>query len=235
MKPLVSIVMPTKNRETLIPESINSILEQTYKNWELIVVDDGGTDDTKLLIDFYMETDDRINYYRIDPSGIAKARNYGNSKATGDYIAVCDSDDLMLPDRLEKSVKALKKCDFVYGFYWMAPETLDPNKSMLYVPPKKITLEDIKKNASYPHLTITAKRECFIETPYRNEFKVNDDSGLVWDWWRKGYKATRLNSPVMIQRGHQANTSQLRKKELAEVQKILDKEYEEYENTHNLR
>ncbi|QRM87797.1 glycosyltransferase [Lacinutrix sp. WUR7] len=104
---LVSIIIPTFNRAHLIGETLDSVLAQTYPNWECIVVDDGSTDGTKKLINAYATKDDRFQYYKRPDSylpGGNGARNYGFLKSKGIYIQWFDDDDVMLPEFLNKKV-----------------------------------------------------------------------------------------------------------------------------------
>ena len=114
MQPLVSIIIPTYNRAHLIGETLDSVLAQTYQNWECIVVDDGSTDETDGLIAEYMERDSRFQYYHRPknrlPGGNA-ARNYGFEQCKGAYIQWFDSDDLMLPEKVNLKVQALQQAD----------------------------------------------------------------------------------------------------------------------------
>lgn len=104
---MVSIIIPTYNRAHLIGETLDSFLEQTYQNWECIIVDDGSTDNTQELIDSYCKKDSRFRYYeRPDmhlPGGNG-ARNYGYEMAKGDFINWFDDDDIALPHLLEKKL-----------------------------------------------------------------------------------------------------------------------------------
>jgi len=103
----VSVIVPTYNRANLVSETIKSILNQTYKNFELIVVDDGSTDNTEEVIKKF--NDNRIKYIKIDNwGGPAKPRNTGIKKARGEYIAFCDDDDIWLPEKLEKQIKVFQ-------------------------------------------------------------------------------------------------------------------------------
>jgi glycosyltransferase involved in cell wall biosynthesis len=98
-QPLVSVVIPTYNRANLIGETIQSVLDQTYNQWELIVVDDGSEDNTDRVIARYK--DDRIRYTYIAHTGkLGFVRNCGIRQAKGDFIAFLDSDDLWRPDKL---------------------------------------------------------------------------------------------------------------------------------------
>src|SRR5690606_927984 len=103
-QPLVSIIIPTFNRAHLIGETLDSVLSQTYTNWECIVVDDGSTDSTDALLASYCEKDARIQYHHRPKehlSGGNGARNYGFKLSKGEYIQWFDSDDLMLNSKIE--------------------------------------------------------------------------------------------------------------------------------------
>jgi glycosyltransferase involved in cell wall biosynthesis len=224
---MISIVMPSKDRQTYLPEAIESVLHQTHEDFELIIVDDGSEDDSRILYDYYTAKDKRVKVMYIEPSGIAIARQTGVEASHGEFIAVMDSDDIMNPDRLKLSLKAIKGVDFVYSPYGLADESGEVKQWAGC--PEKVTLEDVKNNASWPHVTIMARKKCFIENPYRPEFKVNDDSGLTWDWFKAGYKAKMIDTPTMIVRLHPQSTSNTKSKELKKVLDTLKKEYDEYE------
>lgn len=104
--PLVSVVISTWNRGDLIAESISSVLAQTFQDFELIIVDDGSTDNTRDVVNSFH--DERIHYAYQENGGISKARNLGTQLARGKYIAVHDDDDLMLPSRLVSSLRAVR-------------------------------------------------------------------------------------------------------------------------------
>ena len=104
---LVSVVVPTYNRESTIVRSINSILEQTYQNLECIIVDDGSSDHTKDVVS--QIEDSRVRYIKLNQNrGPSVARNVGIRESRGDYIAFNDSDDLWLPDKLEIQMAKLE-------------------------------------------------------------------------------------------------------------------------------
>jgi glycosyltransferase involved in cell wall biosynthesis len=104
-KPLVSIIMPAYNAEKTIVESIESVLRQTYKNWELIVVNDGSMDSTSAVV--WAINDERVRLIEQENGGVANARNNGINNATGEYIAFLDSDDLWVEDKLERQLGVL--------------------------------------------------------------------------------------------------------------------------------
>lgn len=106
--PLVSVIIPTYNRAHLFGETIDSVLAQTYQNWECIVVDDGSTDNTKTIVAEYSKNDSRFQYFsrpNNKKKGANACRNYGLEKSKGDYIQWFDSDDLMHPKKLEIKIK----------------------------------------------------------------------------------------------------------------------------------
>lgn len=106
--PTVSVVIPTYNRAFVIGDAIRSVLEQTFQDFEIIVVDDGSTDNTAEVVKSF--NDDRIRYIRLDKNrGAAAARNVGTRESKGEYIAFLDSDDLWLPTKLEKQLEVFKK------------------------------------------------------------------------------------------------------------------------------
>jgi len=107
--PAVSIVMPTHNRADYIGVAVDSVLGQTYTDWELVIVDDGSTDDTRTVVAQYLAHDPRIRYVRQDENrGIALSRNHGVAVSRGRYIAMLDSDDAWAsPEKLALQVAAL--------------------------------------------------------------------------------------------------------------------------------
>src|SRR5687768_5708706 len=108
VSPLVSIIIPTYNRENLIGESIQSVLDQTYTNWELIIIDDGSEDGTHQVVTGFR--DKRISYYLIAHCGIfGKVRNEGLRRSNGKYVAFLDSDDLWCEDKLQVQVDLMNQ------------------------------------------------------------------------------------------------------------------------------
>jgi glycosyltransferase involved in cell wall biosynthesis len=104
----VSVIVPTRNRAHLVGFTIDSILQQTFRDFELIVVDDCSEDDTEKVVKSFR--DSRLRYFKHDNQRLAAAnRNYGMSQASGEYIAFCDDDDLWLPEKLEKQLSEFEK------------------------------------------------------------------------------------------------------------------------------
>ncbi len=125
---LVSIITPTYNSSLYIEATIQSILEQTYSNWELLITDDCSDDNTIDIIQKYVKKDSRIKLFCLSKnSGAGVARNNSIREANGRFIAFCDSDDRWLPDKLEKQLVFMKqkKCALSYSSYYVCVEDKD--------------------------------------------------------------------------------------------------------------
>lgn len=109
MGALVSIIMPSFNSANTICEAIDSVIMQTYNNWELLITDDCSTDTTVSLVKSYCENDDRIKLFQNKiNSGAAVSRNYSLENARGEYIAFLDSDDIWFSNKLEVQLEFMK-------------------------------------------------------------------------------------------------------------------------------
>jgi glycosyltransferase involved in cell wall biosynthesis len=105
--PLVSVIIPCYNAQQFIADTIHSVLNQTYTNFELIIIDDGSSDNSALIIKTF--SDERIRYFLIQNHGVAHARNLGISMAKGKYISFLDADDLFLPQNLSSKIAFLEQ------------------------------------------------------------------------------------------------------------------------------
>lgn len=113
---LVSVVTPAYNCSDFIRETIASVQAQTYQNWEMVIVDDCSTDNTKEVIEDCIKEDPRIRYFCLDKnSGAAVARTVAMKEARGEYIAFLDSDDLWLPEKLERQLKFMRDNDYAFA------------------------------------------------------------------------------------------------------------------------
>lgn len=134
----VSIIVPVYNAEKYIEETVASVKAQTYKNWELLLVEDGSTDNTaQVMADMLKkEPDERIQILSKENGGAARARNYGLSHATGRYIAYIDADDLWSSDKLEKQLAFMeeKKAAFCFTGYEFADENGKGTGKVVKVP-----------------------------------------------------------------------------------------------------
>lgn len=182
---LISIITPTYNREAFLPAAIESVLAQSYKEFELIIVDDGSTDNSRELINTYAEKDSRVRYLYQENQRQSVARNYALSIAKGDFICFLDSDNYWPHDKLEKSLKAFEQypdADIVYGDCITIDEQgneLHRNNMRRYS--GKIAALLLKDNFVSMNTTMT-RRKCFNEMGgMSGKRRVADD----YDLWLK--------------------------------------------------
>lgn len=118
MSPIVSVIIPSYNTGNLLPLSVNSVLKSTLSNFEVIIIDDGSSDNAEKVVKENWESESRVKYYYQHNKGLAGARNTGIQHAIGKYLVFLDSDDIVLPEKLEKQVSFLennKMFDAVYS------------------------------------------------------------------------------------------------------------------------
>ncbi|WP_375586217.1 glycosyltransferase family 2 protein [Cyclobacterium xiamenense] len=179
----VSLIVPTYNRRELLRETIESIVNQSYTNWELIVVDDGSSDGTDTLVGNYCEQDKRIGYFQR-PSGMAKGpnscRNFGFLRSAGELVKWVDSDDLLAKDALQNQVEVFKtnptiKLCLGYGsIFFDNPSSTDglwsrSNRSDDYF------ADHIRSKIRWPIGGILWKRTIFKAVPFRANLKNSQE------------------------------------------------------------
>jgi len=208
--PLVSVVMPTYNRVALLPQSIESILNQTYTNFEFIIVDDGSTDGSNALLQTYAQSDPRIKILTNTKNrGISYSRNRGTDAAKGKYIAIMDSDDYSEPERLKKSVDYLEKNDDVIALNALYHETGKPASwQNNWVPPLRFDIIFHLKNY---FSNIAVFRTDFVR---KHNIRYNESimSSEDYDFWAqifmKGGKFRMLNERLVRIRRHKTNSKE---------------------------
>lgn len=157
---LVSIITPVYNADRFIEETIKSVQEQTYTNWEMIVVDDLSTDKSEEIIKKIQRKDKRIKYIKLkENSGAAIARNVAIENAKGQYIAFLDSDDLWKKDKLKKQIDFMKKNNFGFTFtsYELIRNDGSELKKIVKIP-HKIDYNGLLKNTIIGCLTVVIDR-----------------------------------------------------------------------------
>jgi len=180
----ISIITPTYNSKDFIPQTINAIINQTYCYWELIVTDDCSSDETWGLLQEYVRKDNRIKIFQLEKnSGPGVARNNSIKHATGRYIAFCDSDDVWLPDKLEKQIDFLQKNDLAFTFssYRKINEMGEKGGVVKALP--LVSYNDLLKTCSIGCLTAIYDTEK-IGKVYMPEIRKRQDYGL----WLKIFK-----------------------------------------------
>lgn len=146
---LVSIITPSYNSSKFIAKTIESVLAQTYENWEMIIIDDCSHDSTNEIIEEYIKKDSRVKLIKLERnSGPAVARNRAIEEANGRYIAFLDADDLWLPQKLEKQIKFMSDNDlvFTYSSYYLIDEY--DNNLGVFTTKEAITYNSMLKTSS---------------------------------------------------------------------------------------
>ncbi|MBF0554870.1 MAG: glycosyltransferase [Nitrospirae bacterium] len=211
--PLVSIIMPTYNYAGLIGESINSVLAQTYRNWELIVIDNYSSDNTEEIVRGFGCA--QIRYIKFKNNGIiAASRNVGLREARGDYIAFLDSDDLWLADKLQKQVSYLNAHKDVFMVYSKAAAM--ENGVLTYTkgraPGRRIGLAH---RGIFIDLFLSFNYISCLTVMFRNGkgLQFNEDKGLItvedFDLWLAiavEHEIGYIDEPLAFYRIHGKNT-----------------------------
>lgn len=215
MTPKVSVVMATYNGQKFIKEAIDSILNQTLKEFEFIIVDDGSTDATAQIIQSY--TDERIQYIKKEKnSGISDSLNIGISKARAQYIARMDDDDVSMPNRLEKQVNLMKNNERVI---FCGSTVTDKDSKTLPTPEhhEDILLKLLFSNPIF-HPTVMIRRNLLLENTYSSVAVPSEDYDL---WSRLIFKGEfyQIQEPLLYCRIHQ--TSITARKRHVQLQKNI--------------
>lgn len=202
--PYFSIIMPTHNREDTIGQSIQSLIDQTFSDFELIIVDDHGNDDTKKIIENF--SDNRFRYFYLDENkGPAGARDFGIKKVKGNIIALADSDDINYPDRLKLTHETFKKnseIDVVYG----RSDRLDPNGVVTPRPTSKFNIQLLKYYNFISNPTTAFKKETYLKTSgYDSKIRTSEDYDLWLSFLDKDAEFMLINKSLVLQKIHQSS------------------------------
>lgn len=185
MKPLVTIIMATYNRAHFILETLSSIQQQTYKDWECLIIDDGGTDNTQEVITPILEQDPRFQFLRRPNSylkGLSGCRNYGLDIAIGDYIIFFDDDDFVHPDNLKICLKLLEDnstefCHYQKLSYEYQKPIIENNPISIRKFLSKVDIEKvITQEIGLASCTVMWKKKCF------NQIRFNESLLYAEEW-----------------------------------------------------
>lgn len=177
----VSIITPLYNGERFVAQTIESVLAQTYPDWEMLIVNDGSTDNGPKIVEAYAAKDPRIQLFSQENAGSAAARNNAIRRATGRYIALLDADDLWEPWFLAQQLKLMeeKKCLLVYGAHKRINEN---NEEVLqpFIPPEKVTYKDLLGTCSITCLTGLYDTIPYGKVYLHEEFRSLRDDYIYW-------------------------------------------------------
>ena len=219
MSKLISIVCPSFQSSIFIGDSINSVLNQTYTNWELIIIDDGSTDDTKELVDKYIKIDNRIKYFYQENGKQGRARNRGIKESLGHYLAFLDADDWWDSQFLQKSIEVLEftQCEMICSRAKIYSEN---EKKIVgikdYVKDEilqgKLGISKLAQGNLIPMPTVIIKKDCLYKVGYFDEslsiWKAED-----YDLWIRvligGFKVKSAEFNFSYYRIHESNSTKL--------------------------
>lgn len=209
--PVLSIVMPVYNRENYIRDAVESILNQTFHDFEFIIINDGSEDNTCAIIESY--PDERIKLYHNDRNrGIVYSRNHGLQRASGKYVGMFDSDDIALPDKFERQIQFLESHPdtAMVGAWvkWIDDEGKPTGKGWkLTAKPEEIPSLMVFRNY-FVQSTVVIRREAIPEGGYSEGFDIVEDSKMWFDVARK-HKVANIQDYLLLYRMHDGNISDM--------------------------
>ncbi|MCX5774590.1 MAG: glycosyltransferase family 2 protein [Fusobacteria bacterium] len=193
---LVSVIMAAYNAEVHVESAIRSVLNQTYNNFELIVVDDASSDSTLKKIEKLSKFDSRIKVYtNIANRGVVNSRNFATKKAQGKYIAFLDSDDLWLPEKLNKQIGCAQRENIPLlfsGYYKITPNEVMRGEVKV---PKSVDYQKLLKSNYMGCLTVMYDQEK-MEKFYFEEINMSEDYLLWLQMLKKIKKAVSVQEPL---------------------------------------
>ena len=199
--------MPAYNSEKYIAQAIESVLNQNYTNWELIIINDCSTDNTEQIIKSYQKKDRRIKMINLTQNrGVANARNIGIRNAEGKYIAFLDADDIWQKEKLYKQIQLLEStnADITYTAYMMIDDTGKKIKERRI---KEILyLKDLLKENSIIFSSVVCKKESIENKHFISEW-YHEDYVFLLDFAKEGKNFKGINESLMQYRVHQRGRS----------------------------
>ena len=223
--PLVSVIMPAYNAGRFLEEAIRSVMAQTVTNWELLVLDDGSSDDTLMIAQRLAQTDCRI---RVLPNennmGVAKTRNRGLDLCRGEYVALLDSDDLWYPQKLEKQLALMRETGADMSYCAYAIVDADGDKTCAdYLVPLTVGFRDLLKQNVIGCSTVMLSAD--IKEKYRFETDFYHEDYVLWlRLLRDGCKAVGCTQ-VMAAWRHVENSRSFNKWNAAKKRWRIYREY----------
>lgn len=189
-KPVISIITPAFNAERFIEEAIESVLAQTFTDWEMIIVDDCSEDRTVEIVQQYQRKDDRIKLIKLEKnSGSAVARNTAMDHALGRYLAFLDSDDVWMKEKLATQLRFMQEKDLAFSFTsYLRMKEDGTDTSAIVKAPKRVDYDDLMKQCVIGCLTVMLDREKIGPLKMPN-MRTRQDYAYWLKITRKGHKA----------------------------------------------
>ncbi len=215
---VVSVIIPMYNAERFVKQTIESVLNQTYKEIEIIVIDDNSTDASASIVQQMMSEYPQIRYFKFNENmGVANARNKAIDMATGRYIAFLDSDDLWFPEKIEKQIQLLKEKDGCFSYAGI--QMIDEDGTLLKDKRK------VKEVVDYKYLlknTIISTSSVLLDIEKIGKFKMPDRRrGQDYATWlmllRRGIVAYGVDEPLVKYRRVQSSLSSKKARNVEDV------------------
>ncbi|KYP15965.1 glycosyltransferase family 2 protein [Flavihumibacter sp. CACIAM 22H1] len=202
----VSVIMPVYNAEKYLTAAIQSVLQQTYSDLELVIVNDGSTDKTDAIIKSF--TDKRIKYYNLGKNyGRGYARNFAVSNCSGNYIAVCDADDINLPERIEKQVNFLEKNPQIHIVGTQILHFVDDHApGKIYHFPETPALIDQKfkrGEMGIAHCSVLLRKHCFSKNKYDDSLAYSVEDLELFLRLNRQFQMASLPDALVLYRNNQ--------------------------------
>ena len=235
MNPKVSVILPVYNSEKFVAQAIKGVLRQSFLDWELLVVNDGSTDNTEKIVKDWQKKDKRIRYIKHQRNrGLSAARNTGTKFAKGKYIAFLDADDVWLPKKIEIQINKINDPDADLVFSnWYIWEPIKNVRVKAFNSNPLGNKEDllclfIKKNFGNSSTALLKKSSLEKIGLFDESLKSSEDYGLWLRFILKGMKIVFCIEPLIYLRKHPeqmtANTYRMRTSRLAVFKKIIQNE-----------
>ncbi|MBE6727991.1 MAG: glycosyltransferase family 2 protein [Ruminococcaceae bacterium] len=223
MNDLISIIIPIYNRQNVIEDCINSIKAQTFQNYEILLIDDGSTDNTLNICEKLSENNNKIKLFKMEHKGVSAARNKGLDEAIGEYVFFIDSDDIIHPNLLEALVNGLKSTDasisgtrvitipekrWEKAWELIEKDTSSPDTQYLN---HEETLKQVFTSSSPTPLNLIGgvmmKRELIGETRFKTDLYIGEDFYFIYQNLIKGAASVFLKQVWYYSRWHSNNIS----------------------------
>jgi len=223
--PRISVVIPTYNSASSLREAIESVLRQTYADFEIVVIDDGSTDDTGCVVRSF---GDRVCYWRQDNRGVSAARNHGIKKSRGQYVAFLDSDDLWLPGKLAEQIPLLDRdpeIGLVYSDWTVVSEQIVLEPSYLSKLPAASghVFDELVQSGFILTSGTVVRRRCLEDV---GDFDETLSIAQDYDLWLRicyRWKIALVNKPLVIKRSWDGSLSSNSLKTAAERIALFEK------------
>jgi glycosyltransferase involved in cell wall biosynthesis len=227
MSPRVSVVIPTKNRANFLDLAIRSVVNQTFKDFEILIVDAASSDDTEGVVRKFRDERIRYIYQQVD-RGVSASRNTGIEQSSGNYVGFLDDDDIWMPNKLEKQLKGYDKRIGV-GAIFVGGYIINENGKLLgYSLPsfgRSVFPDILERNFLGNCSAVMAKKECLTEVGLFDErLKAAED----WDLWirlAKRYEIACIPEPLILYRIHKKSITRTRAPDRLQAAELMFKKF----------